>query len=57
MKKSKINLESFNNNLDKIFKIIEKVEKSDLKTLDLKKIKKETQKISKDLEKNLCIKK
>ena len=29
MKKSKINLESFNNNLDKIFKIIEKVEKSD----------------------------
>ena len=57
MKKSKINLESFNNNLDKIFKIIEKVEKSDLKTLDLKKIKKETEKISKDLEKNLGIKK
>tara|TARA_B100000424_G_C22502556_1_gene290713 strand:+ start:304 stop:477 length:174 start_codon:yes stop_codon:yes gene_type:complete len=57
MKKSKINLESFNNNLDKIFKIIEKVEKSDLKTLDLKKIKEETEKISKDLEKNLGIKK
>ena len=57
MKKSKINLESFNNNLDKIFKIIEKVEKSDLKTRDLKKIKKETSKISKDLEKNLGIKK
>ena len=57
MKKSKINLESFNNNLDKIFKIIEKVEKSDLKTLNLKKIKKETEKISKDLEKNLGIKK
>ena len=57
MKKLKINLESFNNNLDKIFKIIEKVEKSDLKTLDLKKIKKETEKISKDLEKNLGIKK